>query len=205
MNGAEPSDRRRAHGLCLRVLASLVATLAATACASSPYRDAVDEWTRSEDVYSNVQARAMVRATLETLPFRRAYVDEYARIFALTAEQREALLEAQLDESARTWVVVVALFTADPRWNDIDPARGMWEVRLEGPNGWLPPKRIQRLDRKNPTWKQLFPYFGVHYRLFELRFDRGLTPDAPLARTGEPLSLVIAGAVAQIRLSWVLP
>ncbi|PKN55694.1 MAG: hypothetical protein CVU56_19755 [Deltaproteobacteria bacterium HGW-Deltaproteobacteria-14] len=205
MSGAEPDLGRRALGLRLCALAMFVTTLAAPACASSPYRDTLDDWTRSEDVYSNAQARAMVRATLETAPFRRAYVDEYARLFALTAEQRAALLEAQLDESDGTWVVIVALYTADTSWNDITPSRAMWEVRLEGPNGWLPPKRVKRLDRKNPTWKRLFPYFGVHFRLFELRFDRGLTPDTPLARAGQPLSLVIAGAVAQMRLSWVLP
>lgn len=211
MSRAEIS-RGRAKAPLLRCFrATFVIGLAALAltsvgCASSPYRGTLDSWTRSDESYRQTEVLASADATLQTTAFRRAYVAEYARVFALTDDQREALLEAQLEEDRTGWTVIVAFYAADTAWNNLDPRHGIWEVRLEGPNGWLPPRRVRRLDPKNPTWRELYPFFGPHERLYELRFDRGVGgPGDPLARSGEELALVIAGAPARIRLSWPLP
>ena len=199
-----PRLRRWRGALAGAVTLAALATF--TGCAGSPYRATQETWTRSEDSYTALEARAMVRATLETEPFRRAYVDEYARLFALTPEQRAALLAGQLDELRDHWVVIVAFYTSTRSWDDLDPARGFWEVRLEGPHGvWDHPARVKRLNPKNPTWKRLFPYWRTGFSLYELRFDRGGGTGTPLALPGEQLSLVIAGAPARVRLSWTLP
>ena len=84
-----------------------------------------EHWTRSEDGYEELEARALVAATLKTEPFRRAYVEEYARLFQLAPEQKVGLLEAELEEDRKTIVVMVAFYTQEPACNDLDSARGI--------------------------------------------------------------------------------
>ena len=182
----------------------LVTMLAA--CGASHYEQVRDTWTRERHGYQDVSARAFATVTLKVEPFRRAYVDEYARLFSLTAEQREALLESELDEDKKDLVTIVSFYTPKPSWNDLNPARGIWEVRLESARGdYVAPYRVTRLDKRNPTWAALYPFVDPYHVLYELRFERQLPDGRPIAGPGDELRLVIAGAPTQLELSWVLP
>lgn len=197
---------RRTEPRARLVALALVFGALTVGCASSPYQDVQERWTREDDAYVQFSAAAMVAATLKVEPFRRAYVDEYARLFALTPEQKVSLLEAELEEDRQTMSVIVAFYTADPAWNDLNPARGIWEVRLESARGdTVQPYSVTRLDKRNPTWRTLYPYYEQHHVLYELRFERILPDGRPLARGGEALDLVIAGAPTRIRLRWTMP
>lgn len=202
---ARPPVRRISKAPILGLLALILGALP-TACASSPYYDVQERWTREADAYLDLSASALIAATLKVEPFRRAYVDEYARLFALTPEQKVSLLEAELEEDRQTLTVIVAFYTADQAWNDLNPARGMWEVRLESGRGDIvQPFSVTRLDKRNPTWRTLFPFYAQHHVLYELRFERMLPDGRPIARGGEALALVIAGAPARMRLRWTIP
>lgn len=187
-------------------LLAVLAALTLGACATSPYRESVDAWTRKSSAYDQFDVTTLVAATLGVEPFRKAYADEYARLFALTPEQKVSLQETLGEEDRRALVVIVAFYTAQTAWNDLNPARGIWEVRLESPRGdTAQPYSVTRIDKRNPTWKALFPYLEAHDTLYELRFERNLPDGRPLARSGEDLELVIAGAPARTRLRWTIP
>jgi len=191
---------RRATGLALGV------ALALTGCASSTYDTERERWTRHEESYDRLASRAFIHATLKTEPFRRAYVEEYARLFDMDGEQTAAMLEVELEEAREAWVVVTSFYTPNQRANDLNPAKGFWEVRLEGEGGARArPSRVTRLKARDPAWQALYPYVHRHYTLYELHFpvqdDEGRT----LASTGEALELVIAGPPARLRLRWVVP
>jgi len=205
---AQPGDRARSsrRGPAIRVGLALLVGLLLCACGSSQYERIRDDWTRDRQSYEDLSAKAFATVTLKVEPFRRAYVDEYARLFALTAEQREALLESELEEDKTDLVTVVSFYTPVPAWNDLNPARGIWEVRLESTRGdYVAPYRVTRLDKRNPTWGALYPFVDPYHVLYELRFERQLPDGRPIAGPGEELALVIAGAPTRIRLTWILP
>lgn len=180
-----------------------------TGCAGpqlSTYRDALSDWTRGKDHYEGLEGRIFVRATLKTRAFRDEYIKEYSRIFAMTKAQTAQLEQAEQLEHESSFVVVVALATMQYHWKDLSPRRGIWEIRLQNANeDFLKPVSVTRLKQKNPTWQHLYPYFAETHWLFELRFDRTLPTGEPLAKSGETVDLIIAGAPAQIQLSWKLP
>ncbi|MCA9518094.1 MAG: hypothetical protein KC635_24315 [Myxococcales bacterium] len=187
---------------------ALAFALVAGGCgsASSAYFDVQDTWTRKELAHDGFDTEAYLYATLKTMPFRRAYVDEYSRMFALTGDQKTSLLEAEEAENEASYVVIAAFYTPEVGWNDLDPSRGIWEVRLEGPRGNVTrPHKVTRLNKRNPTWDALYPYTGLHYILYELRFARTDDDGERVANAGEPLKLVVSGAPARIELSWTLP
>ncbi len=207
-----PQGRARFVGatgrwLLALAVAGLATPAAVGACGSSTYGDVQETWTRAKDAYDGFEVKAFAAATLKVLPFRRAYVDEYARLFALTKEQREAMLENERDEDRRSLVVMVAFYTPQTAWNDLNPARGIWEVRLEsGPGDIVHPFAVTRVSQqRNPTWQALFPYVGAHHVFYELKFERDLPDGRPFARGGDRVDLVIAGAPTQLRLAWKMP
>ncbi|MCC6621034.1 MAG: hypothetical protein IT385_07250 [Deltaproteobacteria bacterium] len=188
------------------VAAAILASTLGAACGTSAYDEARDDWTRTEEAFDEFEARAFIDATLKVEPFRRAYVREYARLYALTPAQEADLLAAELADDRDNLVLIVSFYTPERRWNDLNPARGFWEVRLENGRGdTLPPYSVTRLDARNPLWRTLFPTFGAHDMLYEVRFERALPEGRPLAARGDTLTLVVAGAPVRVRLSWSMP
>jgi len=72
---------RRPDPTSLFVSLALLLTASLQGCASSPYEDIQEHWTRDADGYEELEARALVAATLKTAPFRPAYVPEYPLLF----------------------------------------------------------------------------------------------------------------------------
>lgn len=189
------------------VLAACGAAILLTGCGPGlpSYIRARDHWTEHENIYEDFESRLFLKATYKTEDFRREYVKEYADVFQLDDARQAALLESELAEASEVHVVMVAMFTHDINWDDLDPRRGIWEVRLEGEDGrFVLPADVNRLDVTNPTWKRLFPYIGDHDSFWEVKFPKS-PDDAPLAASGQALHLVIAGAPARARVSWTLP
>ena len=189
-------------------LAGLLALTALVSCSPviPSYLDARDAWTRGDKVWEDFESRLFIDATLKTDAFRREYVKEYARLFSMTEVQQSTLLEAELADNSEHHVVVAAIYVAERQWAQLDPKDGIWDVRLQDDQGrWVRPLQIKRMDTDNPLWQRLYPYIGRHDLFFEIRFPRNLDDGAPLAKTGGKLHLVIAGAPAQIKLSWPTP
>jgi hypothetical protein len=188
---------------------AVVLFIVASGCGQSlpaAYEDALETWTQKQSSWENMESRLHVRATLKTEPFRRAYADAYAQIFALDRESREELLAAELAEGERDYVVLVALYTPEDSWTRLSPQYGVWEVRLENSSGaFARPRAVRKLNTNNPTWRRLLPDLTPHEHLFALHFARNNDEGLPLAAPGETVELVIAGAPAQVRFRWTLP
>jgi hypothetical protein len=194
---------RSGRGVGVLLTAALLASCSATLPA---FVEARDDWTQSDRIWEDFESRIFVDATMKTEAFRREYVAEYTRLFSLTKGQSATMLEAELAEAKDQHVVMAAIFFAEIDWEKLDPRHGIWDVRLQNDEGaWLRPTGIERLDTDNPTWKRLYPYIDAHDAFFELRFDRTLDDGRELAASGQPLHLVIAGAPAQVKLTWTAP
>jgi hypothetical protein len=171
------------------------------------YAHALDEWTRDARVYEHFESRIFVDATLKTEAFRREYVKEYARIFSLDEAQQKILLDSEIAEHQDSFVLMLGVFTHEIAWDNLDPKKGIWEVRLENEKGkHLVPTSVKRHDTDNPTWRSLFKYIAPHDSFYEVHFNK-TTPDdqAVFAEKGKPIHLIIAGAPGHVRLSWTLP
>jgi hypothetical protein len=191
-----------------RVTLALLAACSLMACSAAvpTFVDARDAWTRDAQVWEGMESRLLVDATLKNAHFRTQYVLEYARLFAMTKGQQAALLEAEMADEAEYHVVVASIFVADRHWDRLDPKHGIWDVRLQDDaERWVRPVEIKRLNTDNPLWKRLYPYIDRHDGFYELRFPRTLDDGTPIASPGQNLHLVIAGAPAQVKLTWPSP
>jgi len=170
------------------------------------YRDARSKWTESQSVYHELELQAHAFATFKTKEFRRQYVREFGRLFALRARQRQALLAQELAEEKKRYVFIVILNTKVPGWNDLKRTGKVWRVHLANRKGdSVSPASIRQLDSRNPTWSALFPRLDPLYRIWELKFPRVTDTGKPLVNRGQHLDLIIAGAPATLKLSWRQP
>lgn len=190
-------------------LALLMALPLLSGCGRSlpeAYETALEEWTREERAWENMESRIHVRATLKTDAFRQAYVDAYANVFDLDQAGRDELMLVEDAEGKRDYVILVALYTPEASWSRLSPQYGVWEVRLQSESGRAErPRTVRNLNTNNPTWKRLLPELSPHEALFALHFAKVNDEGLPLAVPGDTIELVIAGAPAKVRLSWKLP
>ena len=191
-----------------RALIGLAMTSSIIACSAAvpSYVDAREDWTRDAEVWEDMESRLFIDATLKNADFRAQYVLEYARLFSLTEGQQGALLEAEMADEAKYHVVVASIFVANRHWDQLDPKHGIWDVRLQDDaERWVRPIEVKRLDTDNPLWERLYPYIDRHDGFYELRFPRTLDDGSPIATPGQDLHLIIAGAPAQVKLTWPSP
>lgn len=181
-------------------------TVVIGACASTPWERAIDTWSRSERAHADFETRAILHAALKSAAFRAAWVEAYGQAFALTPTQRAQLAAAEEENAEGRVTVLAAFYTAEPRWNSLNPADGLWEVRLETDRGDVAhPVSVRRIDTSNPVWGALLPWLDPFSQLYEVQFDAATLGPGDHDRLERPLSLVVAGAAARLRLTWERP
>ncbi len=187
---------------------ALIATLLSLGCSATlpGYTKARNTWTEHQSVYHQIELQAEVYATFKTPDFRRQYVREFGRMFSLRARQRQVLLKQELDEANARYVFIVVFNTKSLDWNDLAPTAGIWRVHLANRKGdAVHALSVRELSQDNPTWRALFPRLRAQYRIWELKFARTNPEGKTLVSPGQHLDLIIAGAPAQMKLTWKAP
>jgi hypothetical protein len=173
---------------------------------SEGYLQALEKWTRSRILYSQFETKAHIGATLHSPEFNRAYLEEYARIYQLTGDERkkrEALQTAALSEFMEFTVYAYVPNRAE---NDFDRRGSIWSIFLmNDQREKIMPVEVRRIEPVTPVDTEFFPYINPHYGLaYGLRFSQ---PQHSGLGNG-PLKLVFASVIGKIELeyagqSWV--
>jgi hypothetical protein len=205
--GARPAPRRFSRGL----LAAL-ALVALAGCwtvpsgvpryrasVSATYARALAAHTRTARVYRDFAQRVMVVATLQTPDFLEARFAEDGRIHAEAPAASEARLTAwQTDHAGPT--AVVYLEAADSDWLDLGSLEHTWRVALTVGGESYDATHVESLDTGDPTLHHLFPFMNDFGAAFLVDF-----PAAAKGAFSQGATLVVAGAPAQVRLSYAAP
>jgi hypothetical protein len=185
----------------------LVLVFSQAACNPSlpGYRQARSDWTRSKRVYSEIELQAAVHAILKTAQFRRQYVEEFGRMFALSAQEKATMMANELADARTNYVVVVLVSAPNVPRNDLARSAGIWRIKLANRKGdVVEASQIRELNFQNPTWRALYPALTIHHRIWEIRFPKVAASGKPLVHPGQTLDFFISGAAGQIKLSWKL-
>jgi lactam utilization protein B len=85
-------------------------------------------WTKSETVYSQFETNVRIAATLKSKEFNVAYVKEYARLYQMTAEvknAREATLDSLLSDYTEIFLYA---YVPEQESNDFDKQNSIWTI-----------------------------------------------------------------------------
>jgi hypothetical protein len=165
---------------------------------SEEYLQVLGRWTRSKIIYSQFDTQANIIATLRSPEFNRAYLQEYARIYQLSADELKNH-EAMRAESEFTEFIFYA-HIPERTENDFDRRGSIWSIfLLNGKGEKITPVEVRRVDPVTPLVTGFFTYIKPYYGIcYWLRFP-------PLEKIGGgdgPLKLVFASVVGKVEMEF---
>jgi len=165
---------------------------------SEEYLKVLGRWTRSKVIYSQFDTQAQISATLRSPEFNRAYLQEYARIYQLSGDERKNY-EAMRAASEFTEFIFYA-YIPDKTENDFDRRGSIWSIFLvNGKGEKITPVEVRRVDPVTPVETVFFPYIKTYYGIcYWLRFP-------PLEKIGGvegPLRLVFTSVIGKVELEF---
>ena len=158
-----------------------------------------DAATRRVELYAGFVHRATATATLLGPEVRRARAERLAQWLAWTPQELERRLVEEAAEAARSEELVLVLYTADRRDNDLDAPRSIWRMAVETEAGEVLASRVTALE-PDANLRGLFPWIGTFDVTYSVRFPRAAQP-----LEGRPFVLRISSARGRIPLDFGKP
>ncbi len=168
---------------------------------SEGYRIALAQWSRARIVYSQFETMAHIRATYRSPEFNRAYLQEYARIYQLSEDERKKRGELQTAATADFTEFIFYAYIPEKSSNDFDRRGSIWTIFLIDTSGArIDPVEVKRIEPVTAVTTEFFPYINpYHGSAYRLRFP-------PLTKPGQgPLKLVFASVIANVELEFGAP
>jgi hypothetical protein len=167
---------------------------------SEAYLQVLQQWTRSKIVYSQFETKIHVGATLRSPEFNRAYLQEYSRIYQLSADERKKREELQDAAASEFTEFIFYAYIPNRTENDFDRRGSIWSIFLiNGKGERIAPAEVRRIDPITPVVTEFFPYGNPYYGIFYwLRFSQQ-------EKTGlgdGPLKLVFTGVIGKVELEF---
>jgi hypothetical protein len=192
-------------------VAALVAAAALSACSLLPRAPAPStregEWAAARDgascrafLYDRFNHHATATATHLSLAVREARARRLAEWLGWTPAELEARLVKERQEAAAREEFLVAVFTADPHFNDLDAPRSNWRVALKVEGAALLPSRVTTIGRDAEVLG-LFPYIGPFDVVYQVIVP--MPQGGPIA--GLPYVLEISSALGRLSLDFAAP
>jgi hypothetical protein len=167
---------------------------------SKTYLQVLQQWTRSQILYSQFETKAHISVTLRSPEFNRAYLQEYTRIYQLSADERkkrEVMQAAALSEFTE---FIFYAYIPNRVENDFDRRESIWSIFLINDKGEkLAPAEVRRIEPVTPVVTEFFPYINPYYGIaYWLRFSQPMKNGL-----GDgPLKLVFASVIGKIELEF---
>ena len=165
---------------------------------SVEYLQILDRWTRSKIIYSQFDTQANIIATLRSPEFNKAYLNEYARIYQLSADELKNY-EAMRAASEFTEFIFYA-HIPERSENDFDRRGSIWSIFLLNSKGEkITPVEVRRVDPVTPVVTGFFTYIKPYYGIcYWLRFP----PLEKIDGGNGPLKLVFASVIGKVELEF---
>ena len=166
---------------------------------SGEYLAVLDQWSRSQIIYSQFETMAHIRATYRSPEFMRAYLREYARIYPASEGDPKRREQIQTATAADFTEFIFYAYIPEKSSNDFDRRGSIWTIFLIDGGERIDPVEIRRIEPVTPLITEFFPYINPYYGYsYRLRFPLLTKP----GKAGGPLKLVFASVIAKVELEY---
>lgn len=165
---------------------------------SGEYFNVLNRCTREKTLYSEFETSIRVVATWKNREFTDAYLSEYARLYLLTAADKEQRREILSDASSDLREFLFYAYIPDMDSNDFSKPDSVWRVFSSGEGGEMQePLDIREID-STPLVTKLFPYVKPYGKFYSVKFPSSDEGDTVADRP----ELVFTGVLGKIELEW---
>jgi hypothetical protein len=170
---------------------------------SREYLDVLNSYTRTKTLYSELDTRLHISATLKSREFQEAYLKEYSRLNELTAAEKKVQTDNLEGTASEYTEFFLYAYVPEKDTNDFASPNSLWRIFLiNGTGAKIYPLEIRKIEHVNALLEEFFPYIKKHYGfcyLVKFPVDHiSVTVGGKIART-----LVVTGALGNnIELEW---
>jgi hypothetical protein len=161
-----------------------------------------ETWTRHAKLVRDIGTVIEVWATYKSADFRQAYVEQYAEVYGLGADDRTQLRTAQIEAARTNFDFHVVAQSTEWKWNELEQKDSVWKITLiDGEGHELAPSQITFEKLPELYLMRFFPVRTDFSRIYTVRFSRDAASKFAGAATGR-LTLRFAGPVGASELTW---
>ncbi len=164
--------------------------------AEAKYQQLLEQYTRHEGIYDNLNTRAFFYVTWQSPQFVLAKVERQTIFKSLPPAERTDLLESENKKLAEGTEFFLAVHVNDSHFDDFDRASSMWRLALLVHGEELKPLSVERLGRTNVELRSTYSYMESFWVGYRVRFAK-----VALAQ-GEALTFRAASALGKADLSF---
>ncbi len=103
---------------------------------------------------------------------RKAYVDEYARLYMLPKKDEEAMLRRQLEQDKQWEAFYLIVYTAPDVDTPFDSTDSLWKLYVSSDNHLEAPESLDEITSQRDFIKGFFPWISSWDRVYLVRFRR---------------------------------
>ncbi|NPA15564.1 MAG: hypothetical protein GXO44_03325 [Deferribacteres bacterium] len=137
-------------------------------------------------------------AVFLSCPLRMRMVDLIAQRKGWRSIETEFKKEEEYAECQAYYDFVLAVYTKDSSWNDLDSPDSMWKVILVADGIRRYPESIVRVKPKADEVAVFYPFIKPWMKVYRVRFGRAGI------RNAKSLKLIITSLMGRVTLSWDL-
>jgi hypothetical protein len=171
------------------------------------YQKLLNEWTKEAKVYQDFETKLISGATFKSWEFRRAYVEKYARIYLLEAEQKREKLEEERMISNEENEFFLSIYTPGRELDDFNKDDSDWKIYLLDDRGnILEPTEIEKAKENLSLLQELYPYITPWSSQYKLIFSQSIPGTQEPFITAETgyIKLIITSPGTRAVMTWEL-
>jgi hypothetical protein len=165
---------------------------------SPDYRAALEKWTRKGSMYKGLKTELLIASTYKTEGFRKAYTEEYCKIYSLTPRQSKMMMDDQIQAANDYDDFLVSMDAEEKQWDDFSERNSLWNIFLLR-DGYFreKPLKVREVKEKRILYESFYPFISPWSSVYVFRFKK-----TDKMKTSKSLELVITGVPGSIKLKW---
>jgi hypothetical protein len=171
------------------------------------YKTVFETWTKEDRIYKGFDCKLIAAATYKSMPFRKAYTEEYAKLYRLSPAEKAKFMKDQVDAADTYNEFIFAAYVPDKKWDDFPEEKSTWRIIIRVDDGErTAPVEIRKLERNNVVLKHFFPYVTPWKSVYLLRFpvSRRDTGQALVGDLSRALTLSVNSILGSAEMTWML-
>jgi len=171
------------------------------------YKAVFETWTKEDRIYKGFDCKLIAAATYKSMTYRKAYTQEYAKLYRLDIAAKDKFLKDQADAADTYNEFIFAAYVPDNKWDDFPEEKSTWKIDLRVDDGErTDPVEIRKLERNNVVLKHFFPYITPWKSVYLLRFptSRRDTGEALVENASRSVTLSISSVLGSAEMTWTL-
>ncbi len=148
--------------------------------AEKAYQEILDRFSDRAEIYDGFDTRLFAGTTFQSMAYREARVRRLAKFKFLPQARVEEMLEKERAEAEQFHEFILGVHVNDYRFDDFDRKDSIWRVVMMTPSMEVEPVSIERIGRANLNMRAMYPYMGVFWVAYRVRFPKALADGTPV-------------------------